>query len=245
MFRDSEGKAEGCRVLKLHRQFCSLSGWDERHGIALARFVGKSNHSQKKRHIPFESWRWDDAINVFLSKSFDGLFQKLCFCKNVIILYSTSCPGHPQKHMHVCFVFHWKLNAKETICSNKISSNINMRFSQPATGRNHTTERHDGSKSSTQTAWNDPYRLADPPLHNDANGVHDSRVAINAEKAQISSSPYRINRKMASQANVWSVWKKNMIFMFLSKPTSCMIVRSRDIFYVVKWLSDTRNFKRR
>ena len=42
-----------------------------------------------------------------------------------------------------------------------------------------------------------------------------SRVAINTKKARSSSSRNRINRKMASQANVWGVWKKHDFHVFV------------------------------
>ena len=55
-----------------------------------------------------------------------------------------------------------------------------------------------------------------------------SRVANNVQK---SSLPNRFNRDIVNQRNVWGILN-HMVFMFLSKPASCKIVRCRDIFDV-------------
>ena len=54
----------------------------------------------------------------------------------------------------------------------------------------------------------------------------DSRVTNNAQKSSLLN---QVNRDMANQRNVWFIWN-HMVFMFLSKPASCKIVRCRDIF---------------
>ena len=60
-------------------------------------------HLRLKRNGIYHS-KADGELNpkmYFLSKSIDGLFWKLRFCKNLIIFYSTGCPGHSWKHKHV------------------------------------------------------------------------------------------------------------------------------------------------